>query len=43
MIIALLLSAATVTQVADRVWVIRHDDSPDGYPQSNTTLIAAFL
>jgi len=29
----------TVTQVADGVYVIRHPDAPDAFPQSNTTVV----
>lgn len=29
----------TVTQVADGVYVIRHPDAPDGFPQGNTTVV----
>jgi cyclase len=30
----------TVTEVGPGVWVIRHPDAPDTFPQSNTTVIA---
>jgi cyclase len=29
----------TVTQVAEGVYVIRHPDAPDGFPQGNTTVV----
>jgi len=29
----------TVTQLADGIYEIRHPDAPDGFPQSNTTVI----
>lgn len=29
----------TVTQLADGVFVIRHPDAPDGFPQGNTTVV----
>jgi cyclase len=31
--------ARTVTQVAEGVYVIRHKDAPDGFPQGNTTVV----
>ncbi|HYY56630.1 MAG TPA: MBL fold metallo-hydrolase [Pyrinomonadaceae bacterium] len=32
-------SERTVTKVAEGVYVIRHKDAPDGFPQGNTTVI----
>ena len=29
----------TVTRIAEGVWVIRHPDAPDTFPQSNTTVV----
>src|SRR5262249_52517023 len=29
----------TVTKLAEGIWEIRHPDAPDGFPQSNTTVI----
>src|SRR6516165_2495338 len=29
----------TVTNLADGIYEIRHPDAPDGFPQSNTTVI----
>ena len=31
--------ARTVTKVADGIYMIRHKDAPDGFPQGNTTVI----
>ena len=35
--IALLLAAAV--NLAPGIWVLRHADAPDGFPQGNTTLV----
>ena len=34
------LLIATAVQIAEGVWVIRHPDAPDGFPQGNTTVVA---
>src|SRR5262245_57780021 len=31
----------TITQLADGIYEIRHPDAPDGFPQSNTTVITS--
>jgi glyoxylase-like metal-dependent hydrolase (beta-lactamase superfamily II) len=32
-------TARTVSKVADGIYVIRHPDAPDGFPQGNTTVV----
>jgi glyoxylase-like metal-dependent hydrolase (beta-lactamase superfamily II) len=41
MLLPLLIAilAAAPTKIADGVWVIRHADAPDGFPQGNTTVV----
>ena len=31
----------TINQLADGIYEIRHPDAPDGFPQSNTTIITS--
>jgi cyclase len=33
------VKARTTTKIADRIYVIRHKDAPNGFPQGNTTVI----
>ena len=32
-------TARSVSQLAEGIYVIRHPDAPDGFPQGNTTVV----